>query len=132
MKASWILAGLLVAGVAQANDHASYEKGRLLSMSSVSCGFQEKGGKSVTGELMGTDADQKNTQELLCQEYVLETEHIVYHIRPKDSKHPKLLSIGESVRFRIDKDKMKLRVPEADDKERDYIVVSMAPREAKH
>jgi hypothetical protein len=41
-----------------------------------------------------------------------------------------LLPIGETAQFRLHKDKLILRVAEGgDDKEREYIVVSMAPRE---
>jgi len=65
---------------------------------------------------------------LLCQEYLLQTDRIIYRIRPKDDKHPVLLPVGERAQFHIDKDKMKLRVEDLDSKERDYIVVSMTPR----
>ena len=91
--------------------------------------MQEKGSKSVAGELLGTDAQSKKTQEVLCQEYVLQTDRVVYRIRPKDDKHPILLPIGETAQFRIHKDKLILRVAESDDKEREYIVVSMTPRQ---
>ena len=64
----------------------------------------------------------------LCQEYVLQTERITYRIRPKDDKHPVLLPVGETAQFRIHKDKLLLRVPEADGKEREYLVLSMIPR----
>jgi hypothetical protein len=40
-----------------------------------------------------------------------------------------LLPIGETAQFRVHKDKLILRVAEADDKERAYIVVSMTPRQ---
>jgi hypothetical protein len=59
---------------------------------------------------------------------VLEADRIVYRIRPKDDKHPVLLPVGESAEFRIHKDRLLLRVPEADGKEREYTVVSMVPR----
>jgi len=39
-----------------------------------------------------------------------------------------LLPVGETAQFRIHKDKMLLRVPETDGKEREYIVLSMTPR----
>jgi len=39
-----------------------------------------------------------------------------------------LLPVGESVEFRIHKDKLYLRDPEGDKKEREYVVVSMQPR----
>ncbi len=98
-------------------------------MDSSSCGTQEKGSKTVAGEIFGTDGQHKQTQEMLCQEYVLQSERVIYRIRPKDEKHPVLLPIGETAQFRISKDKLILRVPESDGKEREYIVVSMTPRE---
>ncbi|HVH69517.1 MAG TPA: hypothetical protein VNB49_00200 [Candidatus Dormibacteraeota bacterium] len=101
----------------------------MLRMDSAPCGVQEKGGKSISGELLGTDSQSKKTQEVLCQEYVLQGEKVVYRIRPKDDKHPTLLPIGETAQFRLHKDKLILKVAESDDKEREYIVVSMTPRE---
>jgi hypothetical protein len=83
----------------------------------------------LTGEILGTDGQSKKTQEMLCQEYVLQTDKVVYRIRPKDDKHPALLPIGETAQFRIHKDKLILKVAEADDKEREYVVVSMTPRQ---
>jgi len=126
----YALAGcLLFAGVCAAKEHGDYQKGTLLRMDSTACGMQEKGSKSVAGELLGTDGQSKKTQEMLCQEYVLQTDRVVYRIRPKDDKHPALLPIGETAQFRIHKDKLILKVAEADDKEREYIVVSMTPRQ---
>jgi len=111
-----------------AKEH-NYEKGTLIRMESTSCGMQEKGSKTVAGELLGTDGQNKRTQELLCQEYLLQTDKLTYRIRPKDDKHPALLPIGETAQFRIQKDKLILRVPEADGKEREYVVVSVTPRQ---
>jgi hypothetical protein len=126
------LAGcLLLAGVCAAKEHDDYQKGTLLRMDSAPCGMQEKGGKSVAGELLGTDSQSKKTQEVLCQEYVLQAERVIYRIRPKDDKHPALLPIGETAQFRLHKDKLILKVAEGDGKEREYIVVSMTPREDK-
>jgi hypothetical protein len=113
---------------AQAKDAPAYEKGVLLQMDSSSCGYAEKDGKTVAGQIFGTDGQHKNTKVVLCQEYVLQTERITYRIRPKDDKHPVLLPVGETAQFRIHKDKLLLRVPEADGKEREYLVVSMTPR----
>ena len=125
------LAGcLLLAGVCAAKERDDYQRGTLLRMDSAPCGMQEKGSKTVAGELLGTDGQHKKTQELLCQEYVLQAERVVYRIRPKDDKHPALLPIGETAQFRIHKDKLILKVAEgSDNKEREYIVVSMTPRE---
>lgn len=132
MKFRTLAACLLATGIAvtaaSAKEH-DYQKGTLLRMDSSSCGSQEKGSKTVAGEIFGTDGQHKKTQELLCQEYILQADHVVYRIRPKDDKHPVLLPIGETAQFRISKDKLILRVPELNDKEREYIVVSMTPRE---
>lgn len=131
MKKAWILvASIVFAATCAAKDH-DYQKGTLLRMDSSSCGLQEKGGKSITGELLGTDSQSKKTREVLCQEYVLQSDRVVYRIRPKDEKHPALLPIGETAQFRIHKDKLILRVPEGDNKEHEYTVVSMAPRADK-
>ncbi len=129
MKAG-VVAALVFAAAwhVQAKDAPAYEKGVLIQMDSSSCGFAEKDGKTIAGEIFGTDGQHKNTKQILCQEYVLQGERVIYRIRPKDDKHPVLLPVGETAQFRIHKDKMLLRVPEAGDKEREYTVVSMTPR----
>src|SRR5947209_17270920 len=119
---------LAAASALSAKDRPAYEKGVLLQMESAPCGYSEKDGKTVAGEIFGTDGQHKKTQEVLCQEYVLQGEHVIYRIRPRDDKHPALLPIGETAQFRIHKDKMLLLVPETDPKERQYIVVSMTQR----
>jgi hypothetical protein len=119
---------LLFASVMQGKDVKVHESGTLLQMESVECGFDENSGKSITGEILGTDSAHKKTHAVLCQEYVVQSEKITYRIRPRDEKHPALLPVGERAQFRMEKDKMKLRVEDLDDKERDYQVVSMKPR----
>ena len=131
MKSRIVLAfltALLLAAAAQAKEPKRYQSGPLLQMDSVQCGMDEKDGKTITGEILGTDSAHKKSHELLCQEYVLETDRVIYRIRPRDEKHPVLLPVGEKAQFRIEKDKMLLRVEDLDDKERDYTVVSMTPR----
>src|SRR3977135_2105651 len=127
---SLVLASMLLAAAAYAKEPKAYQSGKLLQMDSVSCGVDEKDAKSFTGELIGTDSGHKKTQELLCQEYLLQTEKMIYRIRPRDAKHPVLLPVGERAQFRLDKDKMLLRVEDLDSKEREYIVVSIVPRDS--
>jgi hypothetical protein len=79
------------------------------------------------GELVGTDDSHSKTRKTFCQEYVLETNRVLYRIRPKEEKHPALLPVGEKAMFRMKKDFMVLKVPEGDDKEREYDVVSATP-----
>lgn len=123
-----VAASLQTVAPAPAKDKPAYERGTLLQMDSTHCGYAEKGSKTLTGEILGTDGQHKNTQEVLCQEYILKSDRLIYRIRPKDDKHPALLPVGEAAEFRIHKDKMLLRVPESDGKEREYVVVSMTPR----
>ena len=128
MKNKNLILLLLLVPFAAAKDVKIHESGTLIRMESVECGYDENSGKSFTGELLGTDSAHKKTHSLLCQEYVLESERIMYRIRPRDEKHPVLLPVGEHAQFRMDKDKMKLRVEDLDSKEREYIVVSMTLR----
>ena len=129
MRAATVAALLFAAALTvQAKQPPPYEKAVLVQMDSSACGYAEKDGKTIAGEIFGTDGQHKNTKQVLCQEYVLQTERVTYRIQPKDDKHPVLLPVGETAQFRIHKDKMILRVPEADGKEREYIVLSMTPR----
>ena len=117
-----LCAVLAAASVAYGKDSKSYQTGKFLQMDSVQCGTAEK----------GRDSGDKKTQELLCQEYVLQAEKVTYRIRPRDEKHAALLPIGEQAQFRLQKNKMLVRVENAESgslgKEREYVVVSMTPR----
>ena len=129
MKRILLPAVILVASYAlQAKEKPAYQNGLLLQMDSAACGSEEKGGSTVTGEILGTDGEHKKTQELLCQEYTLQTDRLIYRIRAKSEKHPALLPIGETAQFRLHKGELLLRLPESNGKERQYIVVSMTPR----
>jgi hypothetical protein len=105
----WVMLGL--ASVAFAKDHKPVQTGTLAQMETVPCA-----------------AAAKQTQDALCPEYLLQAERTTYRIRPRDAKHAALLPVGETVQFRLEKDKMQLRVEDIDSKERQYIVVSMTPR----
>jgi hypothetical protein len=127
MKTAVFCAVLLAGMAVQAKDGPSYQSGTLKEMTSVECGFEQKSAKGLMGEIVGTDDSHSKTRKTFCQEYVLETNHVVYHIRPREEKHPALLPVGEKALFRMKKDFMVLKVPEGDDKEREYDVVSMLP-----
>jgi hypothetical protein len=128
MKKALVMVVLLAVVLPMQAKEKSYEKGVLLQMESSPCGYAENGGKTLKGQILGTDGEHKNTHEMLCPEYVLQADRVIYRIRPKDDKHQVLLPIGETAQFRIQKDKLLLRVPEANDKEHEYSVVSMTPR----
>jgi hypothetical protein len=129
MRLKCVLFILVVAVAAQAKER-HYQSGKLLKMESVYCGTDQKNGKTLAGEMLGTDSAHMKTHDLLCQEYILQTDKLTYTIRPKDDKHPTLLPVGEKAQFRVENDKIKLRVEDMDDKEREYVVVSMVPRES--
>jgi hypothetical protein len=111
-----------------AKEPRQYQRGKLLQMDSVACGMAEKDAASIAGEMRSTDSGSKKTREVSCQEYVLQAEHVTYRIRPHNQKHAALLPVGGDAQFRLEKDKILLRVGDLDQKEREYIVVSMSPR----
>jgi hypothetical protein len=110
---------LALLSAAHARESKVYQTGKLVQMESVPCG---------TGEVRGIDSGSTKMQELLCPQYVMESEHVTYRIRPRDEKHPALLPVGEFAQFRLQKDKLLLRLENPDSKEREYTVVTMTPR----
>jgi hypothetical protein len=69
MKFRIFIAAILLASLAQAKEPKHNQSGTLLQMDSAECGVDENSGKSVVGELVGTDSAHKKTHALLCQEY---------------------------------------------------------------
>ena len=132
MKSEIFIVAILFASLVQAKEPKVHQSGTLLQMDSAECGVDENSGKSVVGELVGTDSGHKKTHALLCQEYLLQSDTVIYHIRPRDEKHPVLRPVGQKAQFRIQKDKMLLQVEDVDSKEREYNVVSMTPRQDKN
>ena len=130
MRFKILITAILFASLAQAKEPKVHQSGTLLQMDSAECGVDENSGKSVMGEIVGTDSAHKKTHALLCQEYLLQSDTVIYRIRPRDEKHPVLLPVGQKAQFRIQKDKMLLQVEDVDSKEREYSVVSMTPRQA--
>lgn len=119
---------VLLIGSTAVAEVRNYMRGELQDMTSVECGYDEKSGKGFAGAMLGTDSGSRKMREALCQEYTLISEKVVYRIRPRKDKKPDLLPVGEPVEFRIKKDKLILKVRELDDKEREFLVVSMTPR----
>ncbi len=98
-----------LAAIASAKDSET-QQGTIVSMASVPCGTQQK--------------RHKKTEEMLCHEYVLQTVSTEYHIREKEEKHSELLPVGQPTEFRIQKDRIKLRITGGKSKEREFLVVS--------
>ena len=57
MKRAMAVVVLLVAANAQAKDKPAYERGTLLQMDSTSCGYAEKGSKTLAGEILHYTCD---------------------------------------------------------------------------
>jgi hypothetical protein len=112
---------VFLAAAAFAKDPKPYLTGKLVQMESVPCGTAEKDSAGLA------DSGSKS-HELLCQEYVLQSERVNYRIRPRDEQHAVLLPLSERAQFRLQKDIMLLSVEDLDSKERAYTVVSMTPR----
>ena len=106
---SLVLASILLAATAYAKVPKAYQSGTLLQMDSASCSAVK-------------------TKDSLCQEYLLQTDKTIYRIRARHAKHSVLLPVGEQAQFRLEKSEMLVRVLYLDNKERDYVIVSVAPR----
>jgi hypothetical protein len=118
---SLVLATILLVASAYAKEPKAYQSAKVLQMDSAQCGVDGKGAKTPS-----------------CQDYLLQAEQVIYRIRPRSLKHAVLLPVGEWAQFRLENNKMLLRVPssdspasdrqDSDSREREYIVVSMTPR----
>jgi hypothetical protein len=118
MKTKLALAVLLLASMAQAQESKKYHTGQLLQMESLQCTVFENASHE-------TDA----TDKTLCQEYVLQGDNVLFHLRAKNTKHPVLLPVGKDVDYRIEEDRFYLHLTGNDKKEHEYLVLSMEPRE---
>src|SRR5437868_15165110 len=98
---AFFLVMIAFSAVAYAKEPKAYQSGKLLEMDSVSCGVDEKDAKSFGGEVLRTDSAHRKTRELLCQEYLLQAEKVIYRIRPRDEKHPVLLPVSDRAQFRL-------------------------------
>jgi hypothetical protein len=124
---SFLLAFSLCAATAWAQEPQAYLSGKLLQMESVQCeafGSAKGSGSQASASKTGKD----KAQAIVCPEYILQGDEVMYRIRPINAKHADLLPVGEWAQFRFQEDKLFVRVQALDDKEREYFVVSMTPR----
>jgi len=103
------------------------ERGMLEKMEAVPCGAKEKGITGLGSIWASAGVTHVNSDEKLCPQYLLRTDEMDYHIRPKDGKHPVVLPVGQEVEFKIKNDKMFLKSPDGERKTRAYQVVAMEP-----
>ena len=121
MKLKLCLVMMMAVAVAEAKGPPFYQKGTLVKMESAECGVDTRGTALDV-------SDHSKARQMLCQQYLLRGDKLDYEIRPKEEKHPAILPVGQEAEFRIEKDRMHLRVPELDKKEREFIVVAISQR----
>lgn len=104
---------------ALAQEPKAYLEGVLLQVDSVPCASADSSIQSLANE-------PKKAGD--CREYTLQTDRVLYRIRPKDTMHGALLPTGERVRFRLHQDEIILRALAVDAEERECAVLSIRPR----
>lgn len=118
MRSKLVLAAVLVASIAQAQEAKKYHSGQLLQMESLQCTVFENPSSNVGA-----------VDSAMCEEYVLQGEDVLFHLRAKDVKHPLLLPVGKSVSYRVEEDRFFVKLSAGDRREHEYQVVSMETRE---
>ena len=109
MKKSFLLAAAVILGATLVHAGNKPEMGTIISENSVACGSKlEKNKQSV---------------DVLCQEYVVRTATTDYRIRQLKPSDKALIPINTSIGFTLDKDKMKFK---ANGKSYEYAIVSEA------
>lgn len=73
------------------NTSASTTEGTIVSEKSVDCGSQKKG--------------HKKTLDLLCQEYVVHTSEVEYHIRQAKDSANEILPVHSKINFVLSRTK---------------------------
>jgi len=116
MKSKLAWAVLLLASLSQAQDPKKYHSGRLLQMESLQCTVFENQSSAAAA----SDAT-------ICQEYVVQGDEVLFHLRPKQSRRPVFLPVGKEVGYRVEEGKFYLLL-NGDRKEHQYVVVSMEAR----
>jgi hypothetical protein len=120
---------LTIPAVAGKKKHA--QRGMLEKMEAVPCGARQKGVNGLGSLWASVGVEHVTSDEKLCPQYLFRTDDMEYHIRPLDKKHPVILPIGHEGEYKIDKDRMFLKVPDGDRKKRAYQVVAMKPLNAE-
>ena len=116
MNPKLALATILLASLVQAQDTKRYHSGQLVQMESLECTVFENPSANAS-------------DSVVCQEYVLRGDDVLFHLRAKDVKHTVLLPVGKEVAYRIEEDRFYLRLGAGDKKEHEYRVVAMEPRD---
>lgn len=97
-----------------------YSNALVVSMNVTAC---YKPGGGVMAALMGGEA---RAPYFYCAEYLLESDRVRYRIHARE--HSALLPVGETVKLRMSKNRLLVRVDDSEE-ESDFDVISMELRE---
>src|SRR5215468_8460570 len=126
---SLLLAIPLPCGAGEKHNDKHKKKGAqramLERMEAVPCGAKQRGFTGLGSIFASAGIEAVNSEEKLCPQYLLRTDDMEYHIRPKDKKHEILLPIGKEGEFKIKKNLMYMKVVDGDKKMRPYQVVAI-------
>ena len=111
MKKPFLLAAVLSFAPILAHAGNKPQFGTIISENSVPCGSMVEKGKK----------NKQMTVEVLCQEYVVRTEAVDYHIRQSKPAEKALIPVNTPIEFTLDKDRMKFK---ANGKAYEYLIVS--------
>ena len=106
------------------------QRAMLETMEAVPCGASQKGIAGVGSVFASAGVTKLNSEEKLCQQYLLRSDDMEYHIRPLKPKHALVLPVGQEAVFKIKKDRLYLRMADSDMKARAFQVVAMKPLHA--
>jgi hypothetical protein len=129
-KTLLVLALVLVAAVPLSADGKKKkhpERAMLEKMEAVPCGAKQRGLTGLGSIWASAGITHVNSDEKLCAQYLLRTDEMEYHIRPRDTKHAVVSPVGQEIEFKIKKDRMFVKVLDGDQKTRPYLVVAMKP-----
>ncbi|MGA7221835.1 MAG: hypothetical protein WA867_12645 [Candidatus Acidiferrales bacterium] len=109
------------------NKKKASERATLERMEAVPCGATQKGIAGLGTLWASAGITHVNSNEKLCPQYTVLTDEMEYDVRPTDLKHAIILPVGKEVEFKINKNRMYMKVPDAHQKMETYEVVSMKP-----
>lgn len=99
-----------VASMTYAKSPKVYQSGEISKVSQVPC-----------------SATHNQKSQPLCREYTLQSENVVYTVRPRDQKHDLSILIGDREQFRLHKDIIVLRSEAGGGKDHSFVVISVSP-----
>ena len=105
------------------------ERAMLEKMESIPCGAKERGVMGIGAVWASVGITHVNSNEKLCQQYLVRSDETEYQIRPTDKNHPPVLPVGQEIEFKVKKDRMIVHVPDGHGT-REFIVVAMQPTNA--